>query len=52
MLLCKKKIHLPIVQGTFISQNPIKGKKFKVDKNLIFLALKMHKNTLITIMKT
>ena len=47
-----KKSFLPMVQGTFIFQNPFKENKFKVDKNQIFLALKMHKNTLITTVKT
>ena len=47
-----KNFHLAMVHGTFIFQNPIKEKKFNVDKNQIFLALKMHKNTLITTVKT
>ena len=41
-----------MVHGIFIFQNPIKEKTFKVDKSWISLALKMHKNTLITTVKT
>jgi len=41
-----------MIHGTFIFQNPIKEKKLKVDNRTYFMALKIHKNTLIITVKT